>query len=522
MLRILIKYRALTLLSIFRGGAKIGRSIAIIVAFVALTFTMVSLCTGIYVAVRANPEHGGRIMETLISLVFHGIFILLSFTGLSLAIFTIYFGKDLELLFSLPIKSSTIFLYKFIESVILNARMSFLFLAPAIVLLGIYYRASILYYPAAIIITVFIASIPGSLGIIISSLFVRKVSRVRMKNVMTVIGSLLGLGIWAGINLMLNTFESKAAKTISPGLPAFGIISSPVFAYLPSGWASRAAISAAAGNWQSCILPSFLLATCSAVLSYIAMGVTAHHYRSGIVDEPSEASKIIAVRSRVGGSPLLAHLKRDIVILYREPTVTMQILPTILLVFLFPYFTGSLRPGGFGNLSVSHAVAIFALMFGSQLGSRLIPMERLGFCWNLMIPGGNRLMLTGKFILGLSIISVFTILVGLAHLATHIASDIGYIILLTSFSFIGFGFGLPISIVYGNFAWEHPKQMLKGRGVFFMIVSIIIAGMALYIFVSLIGRFISPLITLPALSVVILIIAMAYSSTKLANLEWTS
>ena len=258
------------------------------------------------------------------------------------------------------------------------------------------------------------------------------------------------------------------------------------------------------------------------MFSYLAMNVAAGHYKKGIVDESPGASPLMAVGSSAGGSPLLAHLKRDIILLYREPTVAMQILPLILFVLLFPYLAGDRQPGMVGNMALSIPVAMFALMFGSQLGSRLIPMERLGFCWNLLIPGGNRLMLLGKFVLGLSTISLFMVMVGLVHMATSTVSGFEYIILLTAFSYIGFGLGLPISIVYGNFAWEHPKQMLKGGGFFIMIFLVIIAGFAIYLGISFMREFISPIILLPTVSIAILAFALTYSSMKLANFEWVS
>ncbi len=520
MLALLLKYRVRMLFSMFKGGAKIGRNIVVIAAFLGITVLIISMSVGIYLAVKADPETGNKILEMIMAMSFHGIFTLLLFTGLSLAVFTIYFGKDLELLFCLPLEPKTIFLYKFIEALVLNARFSFLFLTPAIILTGIIYKASVWYYLIAIIIAVFVAAIPGSLGIIVASFFARHVSRARMKNVTTIIGGFLGIGLWAGINATMSAFDNAEPHAISPDLPIFSLASSPFFAYLPSGWAFKAAINSAMGNWQAMAAPLLLLGICAVVLSYLAMAVTARHYSKGIVEESPEASLLISADSTVGSSPLMAHIKRDFILLYRQPQILMQILIVLIVLLLFPVIVRENQPGSFGDLPVSSPMAIFGLMFGSQLSCKLIPMERLGFCWNLMIPGGARLMLLGKFLIGLAMVVICSLFVGSAHLFMGSASGIGYIIYLASFSLIGFGIGMPIGLIYADFNWEHPKRMLRGGGAFISIVSTILIGMIIYIAVILLGKLIPAIIVLPVFAVIVLIFAMAFSSMKLANFEW--
>ncbi|MEE9554709.1 MAG: hypothetical protein V3W18_10470 [candidate division Zixibacteria bacterium] len=520
MLTLLLKYRIRTLYSIFRGGARIGRTIVVIAAFLGIMVLIIAMSVGIYHAVKADPETGNKILKMIMAVSFHGIFALLLFTGLSLAVFTIYFGKDLELLFCLPLEPKTIFLYKFIESLVLNARFAFLFLTPVIILTGVIYKASIWYYLIAVIVAILIAAIPGSLGIIIASLFARNVSRDRMKNVMTAIGSFLGIGLWAGINITMNIFDNAEPQAISPDLPIFSLASSPVFAYLPSGWAFKAAINSASGNWQAIAAPLLLLGISAVVLSYLAMAATARHYSKGIVEESPKASLVMSADSSIGGSPLMAHIKRDLILFYRQPQIMMQIALMLIILLLLPLIVRENQPGSFGDLPISAPMAIFALMSGSQLSSRQIPLERLGFCWNLMIPGGTRLMLIEKFLFGLAILVISSVFVGSIHIIMHIASGIEYLIYLASFCLIGFGIGMPIGLIYADFSWEHPKRMLKGGGVFISIVSTIIVGMAIYVAVILLGKLVPGLIILPALTVVILILSMIISSVKLANFEW--
>ncbi len=520
MLAILLKYRIRMLFSIFRGRARIGRTLAVILASLALIFGIVLSCLGIYIAVKADPVVGMRLLEILIAASFHGIFVLLLFTGLSLAIFTIFFGGDLELLFSLPLDSRTIFMYKFIESIALNARFAFLFLAPVLMLAGIVFDAVIWYYFTAVIITVLLAAIPGSLGIIFSAIIARHISRARMKNTMAVAGAFLGIGIWIAINAALNAFDDGGARDFPLNFQAVGLISSPLFAYLPSGWAYNAAVASVHGNWLSTITPFSLLAVSSLVLSYLAMAVTARHYRNGIVGESQEASLVRSSRSSVGRSPFLACMRRDLILLYRQPQVLVQIAPTLILLFLFPLIAGNNLPGSLGDMAVSSPTALFALVFGSQLSSRQIPLERLGFCWNLMISGGIRLALLAKITLGLAFVLICSVLVGSAHILVGAAPGVAYIIHLSSFALIGYGIGLPIGLIFADFNWDHPKRMLRGGGGFLLIASTLLSGFVFYLATFLLEKFIPATVTLPAFAAIVLTVAMIITSLKMENFEW--
>lgn len=520
MLAILLKYRARMFFSFIKSGTRQWRTVALLIAFGFLCMGITVMCVTVFKAISADPRTGGEILNEIVSLFLHGIFVLLLFTGLSLAVFAVFFGKDLELLFSLPIKSSTVFYFKFIESLVLNVRFSLLFVTPVLIMLGLFYKASVLYYLFAVAIVVFLASIPGSLGIILSSLIVGRISRGRIKNMMALTGSLLGVGIWAGMNMLMGRLDSDGGTGLSSLIPASRIASSAIFGFLPSGWASRAAIGSATGDWLSTLTPILLLAGCSAALSYLAMSVTAKHYAKGAAEESPEGSAVSGVAAGVGRSPLLTHIKRDYILLVREPQVSMQILLMLLLILLYPFLAGYREIGQFGSLQISSPEAIFALIFGSQFGSRLIPMERLGFCWNLMIPGGALLSVTGKFIFGLASIVILIIPVGLFHVIAGKASGLGHIVLMVAFSFAGFGIGFPMGLIFGDFKWDNAKRMLKGGGIFLTILLTIISGMGIYVGSVLLAAIIPPVLLISCMSASVLVLSAVISGARMSNLEW--
>ncbi|MEE8417697.1 MAG: putative ABC exporter domain-containing protein [candidate division Zixibacteria bacterium] len=524
MLFSLFKYRLKMLFSVLKGGGKPGRAVLFLIAFLVLALSLAAFSFGIYENIRANPGTGGQLLEQLISLMFHGIFALLCFTGLSLAVFTVFFGKDLELLLSLPIKPSAIFIYKITEALVLNVRFSFLFLIPLLAMLGIYYNSSIFYYIVAIVITVSLASIPGSLGIVLASFISRKTSKGRLKAVIGITGSLLGLGVWAGFHAITGLMPSQSSPRGIEFISNGGLISSPIFSYLPSGWASGAAMSAAAGSWIESLEFVLMLIACSAVLGYLAFKATARHYAGGIVGESAQPSTVAMVNMRIGQSPFIAHVKRDILLLLREPNVMMQSIVMLLFLLLFPFITSGDEWQDIVSISISPIGAIFAVFFGGQISSRLIPLERLGFWWNLVTPQGARLALLGKVLTGMIFTTVLVVLVGIVHLIAGRVIGVTYILFLIGFSWSGFAVGLPLGIHYANFKWDNPKRMLRTGGGFLYVLATIITGLVLYGIVVLAARFlphmINPAFLALMISIGLLTVSVAATATKIANLEW--
>jgi ABC-2 type transport system permease protein len=524
MIWLLFRYRLKMLLSVFRGG-RVGRSIAVAVAFAAAAFAVASLSFGLYEFARMSPENGPSLLESLVALSFHGMFVFLCFMGLSLAVFTIFFSNDLDLLFSLPIKSSQIFFYKVAEATFLNTRVSILLLIPSLVIVGLFYKASVFYYVIALIVTLCMASVPGAVGIIIGSYLSRKIPRVKLKGSLTVIGGLIGVAIWAVMNQFTGHMTSQTVGFSASSMRIVSLASSPIFKWLPSGWAFGASINAARGNWAASLGPLLLLCALSLILLYISFALMARQYSGGISEEVAEPAVATArLNLAIGGSPLMAHVRRDLMLLSRESAVIMQCLIILIFVLLFP-FVGNQKefPRAF-LMSLSPPVALLAAFFGGQVGTRLVPLERMAFWQNLIIPDGQRLAVVGKAISGLSIITLLTAAIGVVHLVTGKINGVGSIVLLASFSWAGFGVGFCLSAFFSNFKWDNPRNLLKGGGNFiYLILTIFSAGIMYgvgFLISRLLSGMINPIVIMVMLSLGLLVIAVVIAAVRVVNMEW--
>jgi ABC-2 type transport system permease protein len=524
MIPLLFKYRLKMSLSIFRGGKGFGKAVLFLFVFILLAFGISSFAIGVYQFARMNPETGETFLRNLTAMAFHGMFLLLLFWGLSLAVFTIFFSSDLDLLLTLPIKSGRIFVYKIIEANLLNTRVSFLFLVPILIIMGIFYGAQILYYIIIMPVIFLMASIPASLGIIIATLVTRRISRARLKGAITVVGSLIGVGFWAAINKIGGRLDSENVGFGSQTISSLSLLSSPLFKWLPSGWAYNAAVSAARGETQGSLVSLLVMAAVSSALFYAAMKLTASYYAGGIIEEVASPSHLSAAKFGVGNSPLLGHVKRDIILLSREPGVVVQSMVMVLFLLLAPFVAGGRNMPVVTNVPLSPLSALLASFFGSQVGSRLMPLERLGFWRNLAIPGGRRLALLSKLGVGFLFTTALVTLVSAVHYAAGQYAGLGPILIVLGFAWTGLAIGVPIGLFWGKFNWDNPRNMLSGGGGFIYALLTMGISVVLYALLFLSGRFIgsiaNPIIITLVFSLGMLTLSVVISSIRLDNMEW--
>ena len=524
MLWTLLKYRFLSSLAAFKQGKKGLQFLLLILVIGLAAFSIFSFAFGVYQYSVLNPLQGGRFLTNFVALAFHSVFIIVIYTGLSTAVFSLFFGKELALLLSLPIKPLSVHIYKMIEAILLNSRMSIMLLVPSLIILGIYYRAGIGFYLVVGLVTILMASIPGSIGIIIAGFLSRHVAASRLKGLLTAIGGFIGLAIWIGMNL-LNRFDLSVTSPGDHNITNLqSIVESPVFAWLPSGWAYYSAINAGQNNWLACLGHAFLLALTSLFLAMISISMTKKYFSEGVREELPEARSAASVFLNISGSPLKAHLRRDFLLLRRESGVYWGSLIIGIMMVFIPLFTSSGDGEKFAFLGFSPIIALFAAIWGGQIGKGLVPLERLGFWWNLVTPSGQRLALVSKYILGLIFVVVGSILIGTTHLIFSLASDINYMILMMSFSVLGFAIGLPVGLYFADFKWENPKRMIRASGNFAstaytIIGAVILFGIVFAISKTGIGEITVSLASL-AISIFILALSMTISAIKFQNIEW--
>jgi hypothetical protein len=303
------------------------------------------------------------------------------------------------------------------------------------------------------------------------------------------------------------------------------IAASPIFQYLPSGWAYNAAVAAARGNLFGSIPFLLILAVCSTLLGWVALILTARHYAGGVVEEVAPPKVAAPISFGLGGSPLAAHIKRDVILFSRETGVVAQSLLMLIILLLFPFVVKGETLQRLTVLGISPVGTIIAALFGGQLASRLLAIERLGFWRNLVFPSGRHQTLTSKFILGLGFVTVLSALAATVHAVVLQQGNLGGVFLIVFFSWIGFAVGIMAGAFWSNFNWDHPRRMLKSGGGLIFAFAIIVIGPAMYALTYGISRlladFVNPTMIVLVFSLGFLSISYIVSAIRLLNMEWT-
>jgi len=523
MLALLIKTRLKILLNLLKDSRRVRIMAIIIFALVLFGYLIAEFLARILEAAVSNPELGNRLIEDVVSYSIHGVFLLTCFYGLSYAVFSIFFGKELELLFSLPLRKRDVFLYKVLEAAFFNSRVSLLLAMPAVVVMGIFYDAGIQYYLIAVLLIMVLTAIPGSLGIIFASILTRKISRSKLRNGLAIASALVGLAVWGGFNLFSRSFSGDLSGAGDLNNIIYTHIN-PVWSYFPSGWASTAVVTLAKGEWPSFIYYFGLLAICAVLLTILAFSTVSRYFDRGVVEEYAGTAGSRFISFGPGGSPLMAHLRRDLIIIFREISALSQSLILVIFMIIFPFFTGTTGGREPIPLSIPPSSVIFANILGCQIGGRLIPLERLGFWLNLSVPRGTWYVVISKSITGIAFGALMALTVGLIHLFSGITAQVDYILFLAGFFWAGLALGMVFSIYFGDFRWENPNRMLKVGGLFLYLLSvagIIVPFGVIAIFTGeILPGIIDPGLLITILSAFFIIISILISLRKLSNYEW--
>jgi ABC-2 type transport system permease protein len=347
-----------------RAGRIIG-TIAGAAIFSLILFYSAKLTS--FMLERLGEGLTGTILDIALDYVFAMMFIFIIFTGVASSLYILYSSKDLQLLLSLPISFRTVFVYKYIEALIANSYLFFIVIFPLLISLGLSSQMPIAYYPVMFVIFISVLSIPTSMGVLLGMITVRYVNPKRAREVLAIIGGLLGLGIWLSSQLLSRyignvapEFESMNIESIEQYVLA--IFDRPFLKFLPSTWGSNALFNIYNGDYSGFAINFILAVAAAGILAFICITLSKKIYYSGW----SSASQAVAGRrfrrARVKGGEYVRGKRtgilsfsginylmvKDFKILSRDMRKLLQVfMPVVMILFIFFWtVSGSINERG--------------------------------------------------------------------------------------------------------------------------------------------------------------------------------
>ncbi len=187
-------------------------------------------------------EVGTILVARLLSMIFLMFFSMLVFSNVVTSLSTLYLSSDLSFLLSSPIRFSSIFMMKFVETTTNSSAILLIFGLPVFIVCGQEYQASWLYYLVIPVVLLPFVIIPATLGTIVTMLLVRFFPVKRVQQVLAVFGLILG----AGVVIMFRFLRPEQLVDEIGMAQLLDYIRSnriPTTPYLPSTWAAEVLMS---------------------------------------------------------------------------------------------------------------------------------------------------------------------------------------------------------------------------------------------------------------------------------------
>lgn len=491
-------------------------------------------------------------LSTLPNIFFVAILFTLTFSSFATMLSVLYLSNDMEFLLAAPVPMRSVFLAKFITTLLGNSGLYLLIGLPALVGFGQGLGYNPIYYVLLPFVPLLLAMIPVGLGGLLVILLVRYMPARRLREILTVVGALIGASFYL-ISQLANVRNSEIGGTVAAGgSRLLRYIDTP---YLPSTWAGQALVSAGQSNWAGLALNLGLLLVAGVSIFTISLLVAEEMYYSGWSNYATIASK---PRARIPAASatetrqsrllnlvppqLRALMVKDWKTTLRDPQNLTRIFMPLAFLIIFAIQGQQLSrnvPEQFSGATVL-GTAVLALFVSSMVFSRFasasISREGKAF-WMLRIaPISMQKVLMGKFLavflpfatLGIVLSVILNLLRNPSP--TLILLSILYVVLGTA----GItGIFLGIGAAYPRLDWDNPNRQTTFRAgcispvayiIFIALLSIffvIPTGLAIFLpvapYIGLI--WLVCLLIAAAITAAVIWLPLTYAAGKLAQLE---
>lgn len=249
---------------------------------------------------------------------------------------TIFFPRDAAFLASLPVRSQSVFLSKFLLVMIDEYLIALPIIAVPGIMYGVYLDCGIAYYLRLVVLALFLPTLPLAVGSLVSLALMRVASEVKKRSTLVSIGSFI---LMAGFCIGQAAFSSFIAggmgKQMIEGLikNQTDLIGAASRFFPPIGWA----VGALAGEGYESPIKLMLFVAVSLLAMLLAVEVSKRIYQKGALAQTEAAKTGIAVRYEKvkQSSAVMALFTKEWKTIIRTPVYAMNCLVFIVIGPLF-------------------------------------------------------------------------------------------------------------------------------------------------------------------------------------------
>ena len=439
-------------------------------------------------------EVGTLLVARLLSMIFLLFASMLLFSNVVTSLSTLYLSSDLHFLLSSPLRFSSVFMTKFVETALNSSSILFVFGLPIFIVCGQEYKASWPYYAIIPLTLLPFIVIPASLGTLMTMLLVRYFPVKRVQQVMVVFGLVLGAGL-VMVFRFLRPEQIINEIGMEQLLEYIRTNRIPTAQYLPSTWASEVLMSLLERRMGAALLNLGGLFLAAAISYIVVLHAAKFIYYAGWTGNAESRTVKVSKRGMLTERMLLkmaflhpttrALLIKDIKLFWRDTTQWSQLLMLAALLLIYFFNIKSLP---IDNIYLKNLLSFLNLGLAgfvlASLGVRFIfPSTSLegGSFWVIhSSPVEYRRFVLEKFVIFLfPLMFLAETLIVISNLLLEVD---GYMMLLSSATIllitVGLtGLGVGMGAMYPKFINENPAQIaMSTGGILYMILSLVYIG----------------------------------------------
>ncbi len=304
---------------------------------------------------------GTAIMDRTVEMAFFVFLVMLLFSNIITSFSTFYNSRELDFLFSLPIKPASIYLSKLFENALYASLATLVLGLPLVVAYGVCSKAVFVYYPLAVVSVYIYLIIPAAAASILIFIVLALFPQLRPRNVITlsifyiITQTMLYLKISnPGMLKILETNSEKELLAFAANMATVG------GNYIPSTWLTsmlkELKIGDPAGYFFFLLL--VFVSMSMVIIAYYVARAMYHQSWLSIGEHQGKRKKIRSLLSEYHGRSTQAFLYKDILTFIREPTQWVQLF--IFVVLLIIYVFSLTRTPLYFNLPFWRTIISFA------------------------------------------------------------------------------------------------------------------------------------------------------------------
>jgi len=283
---------------------------------------------------------GFAIMDRTIEMAFFVFFIMLTFSNIITSFSTFYNNKELNFLFSLPIKPTAIYLAKFFENSVYASWATMIIGLPLIVAYGVVTKLNFLYYIISIFSIFIYILIPAALASILMFLILSIFPKLKPRDVILLsLIFIVGLSfLYIKINnpSLLKIFETENEQEL---LRFAANLTTVGGKYVPSTWLGNIlkGFKFTETNWLFNFLLLFFSSLSTLIIAFFFAHILYHQSWLGIGEHATKKKSIKSPLTRYQHSDTKAFIFKDILLFIREPTqwVQLSVFVILLIIYIF-------------------------------------------------------------------------------------------------------------------------------------------------------------------------------------------